>query len=151
MIREALASIMIALLPTVAHAETISLYAAGSLKTALTEIARAFEAQSNGAHTVAAEFAASGLLRARIEKGEPAHVFASANMEHPRSLADRGLADLQVIQNPPELAVGADYGRVVVKGAPAAYKELAGVILGPSGQAILAKHGFGPGDPASSC
>ncbi|MEW5964624.1 MAG: molybdate ABC transporter substrate-binding protein [Pseudomonadota bacterium] len=269
MIRNALASIMIALLPTMAHAETVNIYAAGSLKAALTEIARAFEAQSNGAHTVATEFAASGLLRDRIEKGEPAHVFASANMEHPRSLASRGLAsgtvalfarnqlcalarsglavttdtlldvmlaagtrlgtstpkadpagdyayamfemaeklrpgaratleakaqqltggptspkapdgrnlyawvmdtdkadvfltyctnavlarkqlpDLKIVEVPRSLAVGADYGMIVLKDAPAAASALAAFIGGATGQAILAKYGFGRGDSAN--
>jgi len=36
-------------------------------------------------------FGASGLLRERIEKGEPAHVFASANTGHPKRLGEQGL------------------------------------------------------------
>ena len=75
-----------------AQAETLNLYAAGSLKAALTDAARAFEAASGGKHSVKTEFAASGLLRERIEKGDPAHVFASANMKHPKTLADAGRA-----------------------------------------------------------
>ena len=35
-------------------------------------------------------FGASGLLRDRISGGERADVFASANMEHPQSLAEAG-------------------------------------------------------------
>jgi molybdate transport system substrate-binding protein len=75
-----------------AQAKTLNLYAAGSLKAALSDAARAFEAASQGSHTVKTEFAASGLLRERVEKGEPAHVFASANMRHPLTLADAGRA-----------------------------------------------------------
>lgn len=77
------------MLSPVASAETVKLYAAGSLKAALTEAARAFEAANPGAR-VETEFAASGLLRERIEKGEAAHVFASADTGHPKRLADQG-------------------------------------------------------------
>lgn len=73
-------------------AETLNLYAAGSLKAALTAAARAFEVASGSKHTIITEFAASGLLRERIEKGEAAHVFASADMAHPKTLADAGRA-----------------------------------------------------------
>ena len=53
---------------------------------------------------------------------------------------------LQIVQVPPELTVGADYGMIVLKDAPAAATQLAEFILGPDGQAILVKHGFGRGD-----
>jgi molybdate transport system substrate-binding protein len=53
---------------------------------------------------------------------------------------------LQIVQIPPELAVGADYGMIVLKNAPAAAADLARFILGNDGQAILVKHGFGRGD-----
>lgn len=68
----------------------VRLHAAGSLRAALTEIAAAFLARRG----VAAEavFGASGLLRGRIEGGEPAEVFASANLEHPLALAGAGLS-----------------------------------------------------------
>jgi len=64
--------------------EQINLYAAGSLKAALTEIAKAFTKQHG--IPVQTTFGASGLLRERIENGEAADVFASANMEHPERL-----------------------------------------------------------------
>jgi molybdate transport system substrate-binding protein len=66
----------------------VRLHAAGSLKPAMTELIAAWTAASG--RPVAAEYGASGLLRDRIAKGEPAEVFASANMEHPRSLAGAG-------------------------------------------------------------
>ncbi len=66
----------------------LQLYAAGSLREAMTEVARQFEAQSD--RKVALTFGASGLLRERIEKGEPAQVFASADMDHPQRLAAQG-------------------------------------------------------------
>jgi molybdenum ABC transporter molybdate-binding protein len=67
---------------------TISLYAAGSLKAALTEVAAAFEAAADC--IVEAKFGPSGLLQREIAAGASAHVFASANMEHPQSLHDAG-------------------------------------------------------------
>ncbi|HEY7552196.1 MAG TPA: molybdate ABC transporter substrate-binding protein [Hyphomicrobiaceae bacterium] len=256
------------MLPTFAYAETTNLYAAGSLKAALTEVAEAFEKSGAGNVRVETTFGPSGLLRERIEKGEAAHVFASADTNHPRRLADqgrstgqvrifarnrlcalvrsglsvtserlldmmldpqlrlgvstpkadpsgdyafalfakadksragaraalesralqltggptsekappgrnqyawvmeRGKADLfltyctnavlankelpalQVVQIPAELNVGADYGMIVLKDAPAAASELAQFVLGEHGQAILARYGFGRGDPA---
>jgi ABC-type molybdate transport system substrate-binding protein len=68
----------------------VRLYAAGSLRTALTEAGKAFEERAGSA--VEGTFGASGLLRERIEKGEPAEVFASANMEHPQALERAGKA-----------------------------------------------------------
>lgn len=259
-----MAAVMLA--PSVAGAETISLYAAGSLRGALTEVAQAFEAKSGEQHKVATTFGPSGLLRQRIEGGEAAHVFASANTSHPQSLADSGRASppvrvfarnqlcalvrsgldvssdklldvmlspdvrvgtstpkadpagdyayalfakaetlkpgsraaleakalqltggpsserppekrnaygwvmeqgkadlfltyctnavaaksqvpqLAIVQVPKNLSVGASYGMVVVKDAPAAAKDLADFIASPQGQAILEKYGFGAGD-----
>ena len=85
--RRALIAAFVIVLPAVASAETLNLYAAGSLRAALTDVTRAFEAKNRGL-TVEAEFAASGLLRERIEKGEVAHVFAYADLGHPKKLAD---------------------------------------------------------------
>lgn len=63
----------------------LRVYAAGSLREPLTEVARLYEA-GTGIKTEL-NFGASGLLRERIEKGEPAQVFASADMQHPGKLA----------------------------------------------------------------
>jgi molybdenum ABC transporter molybdate-binding protein len=65
-------------------------YAAGSLRAALTDAAAAFRAGGGG--EVAFEFGPSGTLRERLAKGEAADVFASANMEHPRALAEAARA-----------------------------------------------------------
>lgn len=73
---------------TEARAEPTRLYAAGSLKAAMGEIAAAFT-QATGL-PVETSFGPSGLLRERIEAGEPAEVFASANMKHPETLAAAG-------------------------------------------------------------
>jgi len=72
----------------VADAAPVLVHAAGSLREAFTEIARDHEARTG--QKVALAFGASGLLRERIEQGEPAQVFASADTDHPRRLAARG-------------------------------------------------------------
>jgi len=239
--------------------EPVRLFAAGSLRAAMTEIL-----QASGMPAVGT-FGPSGLLRERIEKGEGADVFASADMGHPQRLAADGRADgvvlftrnrlcalaspavqatqdsllqkmldpavklatstpkadpsgdyawqlfdkaeklragataalqakalklsggpdsppppkgrnvygwlvekgdadlylcyctaalearaqvpaLQIVQVPEALAVGADYGMTVVKGARPEAGRLAQFVLSPPGQAILAKHGFSAGD-----
>lgn len=89
---------MARLLPMIALAWTVSaqagepvrVLAAGSLKGAFVELAKAFEAKEGV--PVRLEFGPSGLLRDRLLKGEAADVFASANMEHPQVLHDQGLA-----------------------------------------------------------
>ncbi len=87
--RVAVIAIMAATITPSAHAqEPLKLYAAGSLRAALTEVGAAYA--KRGGVPVVAEFGASGLLRDRLAKGERADVFASANMEHPASLAAAG-------------------------------------------------------------
>lgn len=71
-----------------ATAEPLDLLAAGSLKAAMTDIAKAFTAKTG--IEVRTAFGPSGLLRKRIEGGENASVFASANMAHPQALATAG-------------------------------------------------------------
>ena len=261
------AAVILMSTPSLATAETLNLYAAGSLKAALTDVARAYETAKPGTKVVT-EFAASGLLRERIEKGEPAHLFASADTGHPLKLVEAGkaggpvrlfarnelcglarpglalgtstlldvmldpavklgvstpkadpagdyavklfekadqvsagardrlrakalqltggptspkapdgrnlyawvmssgqadvfltyctnavlarreTADLQIVATPPALAVGAEYGMVIVNGAPGGAAQLADFIAGSAGQAIMARYGFGAGDAA---
>jgi ABC-type molybdate transport system substrate-binding protein len=71
-------------------AETVRLHAAGSLRAALSEVLRAFEGRERV--RVEAKFGPSGLLRDELASGAAAEVFASANMEHPLSLAGQGRA-----------------------------------------------------------
>ena len=71
-----------------ARADTVTLYAAGSLKGALTDVAKVYEA--NNGHKVTMTFGPSGLLKKEIADGAKADVFASANMEHPQALNDDG-------------------------------------------------------------
>ena len=265
--RSALFASALLVISVPSKAENVNLYAAGSLKSALSEVAQAFESQNLGNARVESTFGASGLLRERIEKDGGAHVFASADVGHPTKLAGAGLAAgkvavfarnqlcalakgdlkltsatlldvmldpgvrvgtstpkadpsgdyafalfakaeafkpgaraalerkalqltggptsekapagrnqyawvmengkadvfltyctnavlakkdlpaLQIVEIASELNVGAEYGMIVLKDAPASATELAQFILGGDGQAILVKHGFGRGDP----
>ena len=79
-----------------AEAETVRLYAADSLKAAMGDIARGFEASTGGKAKVDLVLAPSGLLRERIENGEAAHVFASADIGHPKAPAAAGRAGTPV-------------------------------------------------------
>ena len=79
-----LAALAIMMAPAMAE-ETVLLHAAGSLRAALTDVAKAFEAAGLG--KVQAKFGASGLLKDEIAAGAKAEVFASANLEHPLALA----------------------------------------------------------------
>ena len=72
-----------------AQQPTLTVFAAGSLRGPVTEAAKAFE-QAHPGTRVGLSFGASGLLRDRIAAGDKADVFASANMEHPQSLAAAG-------------------------------------------------------------
>jgi molybdenum ABC transporter molybdate-binding protein len=69
-------------------ATELQVYAAGSLRGAITVIAKDYEVSTG--QKVALTFGASGLLREQIEKGEAAQVFASADTDHPQRLAQRG-------------------------------------------------------------
>ncbi len=65
---------------------TLSSSAAGSLKGALTDVAKAYEDATG--NTVEMKYGPSGLLKKQIAEGANADVFASANMEHPQALFD---------------------------------------------------------------
>lgn len=239
---------------TPAMAQDVTLFAAGSLKAALSDVAEDFS-EATGT-TLTTTFGPSGLMRERIEAGETAHVFASANMRHPQTLSDAGkggavtlfarnrlcalarpevsvstetllevmldegtrlgtstpkadpsgdyafalfdksghaealktkalqltggpdsaqppegrnpyawvmdsdqadvfltyctnavlarkeVSDLQIVQIPEDLSVGADYGLIVLNDAPGAAQALAEYILSAEGQAVLADYGF---------
>jgi ABC-type molybdate transport system substrate-binding protein len=77
-----------AMMVTTAAAQTVVLFAAGSLRVPLSEAARSF-----GGARIEPTFGASGLLRDRIAGGAQADVFASANMEHPQALVAAGWSD----------------------------------------------------------
>ncbi|HEY1505872.1 MAG TPA: molybdate ABC transporter substrate-binding protein [Stellaceae bacterium] len=73
-----------------ADAPSVRLYAAGSLRSAMLEIAKGFTAAYG--LTVDANFKSSGLLREGFEQGTAGDVFASADMGNPQKLEQEGLA-----------------------------------------------------------
>jgi len=79
-----LLALLVTLVPTMALDDTVQLYAAGSLKGALTEISKAYEVSTG--NKVEMKYGPSGLLKKEIADGAKADVFASANMEHPQAL-----------------------------------------------------------------
>jgi len=91
----ALAVALMTSAPVSAQDQGVRLYAAGSLRSVMTEVAQAFSAA--GAPPVSATFGASGLLRERIEKGEPAEVFASADLGNAQALARAGRSSAPVV------------------------------------------------------
>lgn len=84
----AIAAVMSAMMSSAHAADPVLLHAAGSLRGALTDVAKAFEVASGV--TVQAKYGPSGTLRDEITGGAKAEVFASANMTHPESLAKAG-------------------------------------------------------------
>jgi len=74
-----------------AQTATLDVYAAGSLRGPLTEIANLYGRQTGV--EVKAVFNPAGLLRERIEKGERPDVFASAELAHPEKLRQQNLAE----------------------------------------------------------
>ena len=90
--RRVMASLALALglsaAPLAAQEDGVALIAAGSLKAALSDVAANYSAAHGTA--VNTTFGPSGLMRQNIEDGARAHVFASANMRHPRTLEDAG-------------------------------------------------------------
>lgn len=75
--------------------EIVQLYAAGSLKAALSDVAKTYETKSG--NKVEAKWGASGLLKNEIVAGARTDVFASANMEHPQALHDAGKSGVAVL------------------------------------------------------
>ena len=78
-----------------AFADELVLYGAGSLREAMTQIARDFHARTGT--TVRTEFGPSGVMRERIEKGDRVDLLASADMGHPLRLERQGQASAVVM------------------------------------------------------
>ena len=72
-----------------AHAASLTVFAAASLTDAFKEIGPAFERGRPGAH-VGFNFASSSLLRTQIEQGAPCDLFASADWEQMSPLVRTG-------------------------------------------------------------
>lgn len=71
--------------------DTIRILSAGSLRHAMPELVDIFRQTTGIASSLA--LGPAGLLRERIEAGEPFDLFASANMAHPQRLVSMGIAD----------------------------------------------------------
>ena len=69
---------------------TLKILAAGSLRAVWPDLVAAFNALSG--LKVTTDFGPAGLLRQRIEAGEPCDFFASANRRHPETLSQSGRA-----------------------------------------------------------
>lgn len=80
-----IAGVVVLFLIASTQAQAITLYAAGSLKSALGDVAKVYAEKYQT--EVKTTFGPSGLLRKAIEGGENPDVFASANMAHPMTLA----------------------------------------------------------------
>jgi len=78
------AIVLILVMTGTAQAADIRLFAAGSLRAALTDIGHAFTAATG--NRVEEKFGPSGVLKDEIAAGARADVFASANMEYPQAL-----------------------------------------------------------------
>ena len=97
MIRSLFAVIIASLAASSAAGDTsvVRLHAAGSLRSAMADIAKAYS-DTYGTH-VEAVFGGSGGLRERLAKGEAGDVFASADMGNPQALTDAGKAGPTVL------------------------------------------------------
>jgi molybdate transport system substrate-binding protein len=73
-----------------AKADTVHVLAAGSLREVMAAIGDRYQQQTGTA--ISGAFGPSGLLRERIEKGEHADLFASADMGQPLQLQSEGRA-----------------------------------------------------------
>jgi molybdate transport system substrate-binding protein len=87
----------------------LTVFAAASLREAFEEVARLFEAATPGAK-VRLNLAGSQELRAQIEQGARADVFASADVKHAAALAGAGLVDDPTVfaRNEPVVVVPRD-------------------------------------------
>lgn len=80
---------------TAALAQTVEVFAAGSLRGVVSDLARRAEAAYH--IELKATFGGSGLLRERIERGETPDLFLSADLGSPRRLAAQGRTVAPVI------------------------------------------------------
>ncbi|SHJ72973.1 molybdate transport system substrate-binding protein [Shimia gijangensis] len=79
-------------MPVTLWADTLTVFAASSLKTALDEVAVAFAETSN--HSVTISYAGSSALARQIQLGAPADVFISANVGWMDTLEADGLIEV---------------------------------------------------------
>lgn len=91
----AVAAIGLALMGSLARADDLVVYGAGSLREAIGQIATEF-GHSHGL-TVTTQFGPSGRMRERIEKGERVDLFTSADVGHARKLVEEGRASVMTV------------------------------------------------------
>jgi len=153
--RRLLDTSLLMLITASAQAETIHLYAAGSLRAASTEVARAFEADGGGQHKVETAFRA-GPTSAKAPEGRSPYAWVMTSNQADIVLTYCTNA-LQTKAETPTLAVvtigktlnvGADYGLIALRNGPAAAADLVKYILAEEAQAIPLRRGFGPGNLA---
>ena len=87
----ALAVVGLAFLSTAARAADVTVFAAASLKNALDDAAKLYEAKTGD--KVVASYAASSALAKQIEQGAPADVFFSADLDWMDYLEQKKLID----------------------------------------------------------
>lgn len=90
-----MAAIFLSLVSPAEAQQPVKVLAAGSLTGALTAVMELYEKQTG--ESIRADFGPAGLLLERIQNGEHADLFMSANMTHPRTLADAGRATQPVV------------------------------------------------------
>jgi len=88
LVAAALAAIATTVGPSLARAETVEIYSAGSLRGVVGDLTQT--AASSFDIQVKATFGGSGSLRERIEKGEKPDLFLSADVGSPRKLHTQG-------------------------------------------------------------
>jgi molybdate transport system substrate-binding protein len=137
--RRLLAVAVLLLLPRIAHAEALTVFAAASLTDAMKDVAASWEKQGHPPLRLA--FGASSTLARQIEQGAPVNLFASADEQWMDYLAGRGLvasgARRDLLANRLVLVVPADQPQHVAIGPGF---DLAG-LLGKDGR-------LATGDPA---
>jgi molybdate transport system substrate-binding protein len=78
-----------------AHAQPVEIFAAGSLRGVVTELAKEMASDYN--IEVKPSFGGSGSMRGRIEKGEKADLLLSADLGSPRQLESQGRTTIPTI------------------------------------------------------
>jgi ABC-type molybdate transport system substrate-binding protein len=89
--------LLLILFPATGMAGSLQVYAAGSLSGAFTDMVKDFPAPPGSVATPV--FGPSGVLRERIEHGEPADILASADMTQARKLAKSGQPVIMFTRN----------------------------------------------------
>ena len=85
----AMTVLLLALVPHAGRADPLRIYAAGSLTGAFTDMIKEFAAPEG--EVASPVFGPSGVLREKIQHGDAVDVFASADMDQPRTLSrERG-------------------------------------------------------------